>query len=501
MGLELVTDDAPKYISALIRDHDDAARRGVFRDRVSLYRDDYETILRALISSVFPNSAALLDPLIPLVGGTSLVKRIADELARPLYAEPPQRRVTTPDGGSQAQEAFNALAEEMELNERMDTLARLLVPCNTAFLMPRYVEGVGMCLDVITPECVSVVPHPDVPGIPLSITYDAGWDSQGKAVKYVTWDNKQTFTLYGSGRERGDMKPHDFGLIPIVDVHRRGRFGGYWTLAISTGKDLVSSAKLDMVLDLVNVRKVRAQSHIQLAFTGDSDGIAKGQILNELSILMVQGNGQLSPIDLQSDPTAILKLKEASETTLAANYGISRDRLNQRTGAPGDDVGLHERVAELAHVLVRAELALFKVLKQVSREHPKYKIPEDAELSVDLGQIHNRVDRKTQLDVRKIERSMGIRSGVDDVLEDNAEFGGDRARAKKYIEEKMLEEAAIVEMRRALNIPDDVTVDEPGQNAKDNGALGPMVRDGKMSRDEAAEFGAKGAAKEVQAEG
>jgi hypothetical protein len=106
---------------------------------------------------------------------------------------------------------------------------------------------------------------------------------------------------------------------------------------------------------------------------------------------------------------------------------------------------------------------------------------------VDLGQLFNRVDRETQLRIRREECSRGLRSRVDDVLEDNPEYGGDRALALAHLVEKSEEESVVVAKQRALNMPADADGENMGQNPSANGAMGPRVRDGEMSRDEAAE--------------
>ena len=62
----------------------------------------------------------------------------------------------------------------------------------------------------------------------------------------------------------------------------------------------------------------------------------------------------------------------------------------------------------------------------------------------------------------------------------------------RWIDEKMAEEAVIIARRRALNIPADATADEPGQDPQHNGAMGPKVRSGAMTRDEAAAQAATG---------
>jgi len=543
LGLEELGTEA-QYLRALvdtISSPQETARRKEARKRTSLYRDDYYWIIQEMITVLFNEPAVRqrLVQFIPLIGATSFLKRVSDELARPLYATTASRRVILPDdpfgsdlppsipaAGEDAEDriekilkgpppsrdqvAWNAIAEEMQLDARMDLIARLLVGSNDLFALPRYVKtrrpvvndegetekGAGyICLDILTPDMTTVIPQRDRPTEALGIAYDAAIDLYGRPSEFVVWDDNKSFRMNSDGRRIGAITPHKYGRIPIVEIHRRARWGCYWDS--TTGNDLVAAACSSMLMDLIVLKKVKSQSHLQLTYVGDLDSLVKDQVSDEESILVAGGGkgGQFSTINLESDPAKIISAKESIETSVAANYGISRERLNQTTTRQdSDDVALHERVAELAKVLVDAELEIFELVKLISREHPKYagEISDDAQLIVDLGQIHNRVDRSTQLAVRQAERSMGLRSGVDDVLEDKPELGGDRKRAMALIREKMSEEAVIIQERRALNIPADVVTEKPGMKPAFNGALGPAVRDGQISKDQASQASATG---------
>ncbi len=507
MGLEILGGNPVEAVLDIVTSRAETARRQQASVRVRLYSDDYTDILREQIGGVFLEPAVIsrLLRFSQYAGASSIVKRVSDEVARPLYARAPFRRVmmpgelepATPDGedgfklpeSSPQQQAWNELAAEMRLDRKHDLVARLLTPCPDMFELVRYVpEFDRMCLDVLTPDMVSVIPHPQDYTQALAIVYDSSWDYRGRVCQRVLWDDKRVMVL----DEKGDVirvVDHDYGLIPIVQIHRKERVGCYF--AAQEGNDLVAAAAFEMLMDIITVRKLKTQSHIQLAYSGDIDRVIKDQVSDEESILMVNGGaasgaGQLYPINLESDPSPLLKAREMIETNVAANYGISRDRLNQKTGDVGEDVGLKERVNELAQVMAEAEQSLFTIVKQVSREHPRHKIAPDAKLVVDLGSLHDRVDRSTQLAVRREEKSQGIRSAVDDVLEDHPEFGGDRRLAVAFIDEKAREQAVVVERQRALNLPQDGGAGEPGQSPQQNGAMGPNVRDGKMSKDDAA---------------
>ena len=113
-------------------------------------------------------------------------------------------------------------------------------------------------------------------------------------------------------------------------------------------------------------------------------------------------------------------------------------------------------------------------------------IPDEAIQVIDLGQIHNRVDRATELSVFREEMRLGRKSIYDGIFEDNPEYGGDEGLARAHLLQKTTQNQEAFELLRSGNIGMDNNAEEPGQSAKKNGAMGPAVRDGKKTRDEAA---------------
>lgn len=514
MGLELLAATEQGMVElarAAVKSEADKVRRHTIGRRVRLYYDDYKQILREhiyLIHAESPEVGAALEPFIPLVGGSSFLKRVADERARPLYARDPLRRIVrpaelnswasgaeqTPTGERPAlpppspdQSAWEGIAAEMDVNRALDQAARLLTPSSKVFLYPRVIKGddsESAALDVLTADMVTAIPDPRRPSKALAIIY-ALESKNGEATKYVCWDNRRSFAFAPGQGPALDLREHDFGLLPFVEISQRCRPGCYWD--ITTGADLEAQTLNSLSLDLVIVYKAWTQRHIQLAFKGDVDGFPRNQVLNEKSILYIGGSAEslLLPIDLQGDFQQLLNVQSANEARTAANYGISRERLNQKGGSETDD-GLHERVDEIAQVMYRAETDLFRVVKAISREHPRWHLNPDAITIVDLGYLHARTNRKTQLDLYDAEVKQGLRSGVDSVLEDNPEYGGDRRVALAHIEARAREQAAIYMIQRAVNAPRSNDVTKPGQSPEDNGRMGPMVRDGAMTRDDAA---------------
>lgn len=498
MGLELLaggangsldTRLASRLVIDLVTSPDESMRRANMKRRVSLYRDDFETILQEQIGISFRHEAVRVKfyQLARLCGATSFLKRVSDDVARPVYATRPVRRVMLPGqkldkydrSVTPAQAAWNDIAETAAVDETLDLVARLLVACSPVFIIGRNIPGLGVSLDVATSDCVSVIPDPRKPTRALAIVYDKPVNGR---THHVVVDDTWTWEVNASGAATEPVA-HGLGRIPVVEAHRRGRWATYFD---KQGQDLEVAAIRSMLIDAIILKKHVAQSHIQLAFSGAVDGFAKEQVLDEESIITINGEGTLVPIDLQADPSGLLKTKEANETTTGANYGLSRDRLNQKS-TDSDDDALNERTAEVMEVMGRVEANVFDLCKRLDT-----RLPGESKLKVDFRALSHRMKPMEELAYWKEQRSMGLRSVVDDVYALNPEVTS-REEALEEVKRNMEDEAEYIELRRALNIADGATPEEPGQSPQQNGAMGPAVRDKKMSKDEAAERGKKGA--------
>jgi hypothetical protein len=528
MGLELLGGPnepfdltrAIKAVLEVITSPSESIRRKEMHDSVALYRDDYESVLQEVIGNVFDAQAVRqrLYQLIRLAGHSSFLKRVSDEIARPIYAQPPTRHLykkgervpkgrPMPDPSSasdlprpgpapgaeevgKARETFQDLAQSAGWNGAMDTAARLLVGCPPVFIVGRNVASMGPVLDVVTGDVSSVIPHPDRVTVPLAFIYDkVSVTPTGAAViSHVVVDDKRSFEISSSGLPMGPVKEHDLGRLPIVVIMPRGHWGSFWP---TRGRDLRSASLAAMFIDVVTMKKHKSQSHLQLAATGEgvSGGTPKNQILDEESILILEGAGvNISTIDLQADPTGLHKTADRIMTTTAANYGLSLDRLNQKSTMEQNSA-LNERTSEAAGVMVDAERAAFDLLCRLSmanEDASKRLDPEKWRLSVDYRALSMRMEPKAERELWDMDIKAGIRDQLDNVFATNPEITTE-AEAWAFLDQKLANRAAWVVRARALNLSADANGEQIGQTPQQNGAMGPEVRDGLKTKDKAAE--------------
>ena len=481
-------------------------RRKRAENRTALYEDRGEDVLRADIDAVFDDATVRerLKKFVDLACSEGLVERVIDEISRPVYSAGIVRRIRVNGQPSEAAEkSFAALALETDLDDRMDLACHLANLHNDVPLYIRYVPRLGrVVIEVLRPEAVTVLAHPDDALTAAAVIYDIdGPIVDGKPSTWrVYWDDRVTMMidhrwspvpLANGGLER----EHGLRRMPFAWAHRVKRCGSFW--ASSSGESTFRAHRLRAFLRALATRFLKVRGFSQIVADGEVTGLPKGQTMDGETALVTVGGTSLHMLSSSGDASHYLGLAEFALLDAAANRGLSRARINQTTAGESDDTGLFEQRAELVRVMARAEADVFDVLKMVSAEHDDAtkRLPADATMAPDFGELQHRVDRKTQLENRKTERSMGLRSVLDDIMEDQPEIATPE-QAREELRQNLADESAFVLARRALNIPADATVDEPGQNARDNGAMGTAVRDGDMSKDEAASRAKTGAPQE-----
>lgn len=451
-------------------------RRQRISRRLDVYHDHYKHHLDGVAAHLFDAGEVLQDftKFTEMACANSPLKRVACDIARPLYATTPLRR-TDP---ARDRDAYGELVREMDLDGVMAEVTRQIVFCNDMLLHPQVSEG-RMVLDYMSGACCTIVTGSGRSTQPLAVAYDKMVCDGGKDVThYVVWDAQVVYELDASGQIAMAPVAHGFGRPPFVVIHRTARCGSPWDT--TSGSDLEAASFQVAWLNALVLKLHYVQGEQVLAVIGD---VPPGdQTLDGKNPLVFRDAKQVMQLNLVTPADHYLRTMDKVETTVAANYGISRDRLNQKTTSTSDDLALFERTAELARVMRAAELDLFDLVKRMS--HPKWKLSADATLRVDFGAFTTRADRKTQLEIRQLERSMGIRSPADDVREDNPELP--EGEVQPFLMEKALEFGWWLEMFRKLNIRNDASPESPGQTPQENGAMGPPVRDGEMTRDQAA---------------
>lgn len=484
--------DPVRYAREVLEDSDDKARRVLMANRRAIFEDDSETSIKNEIDRVFndPTVKSRARQFAPLARSQSIARRIINELTRPVYMVPPVRNVDN----DADQKRYQDIAAECALDERLALGLALGLAETASFVQTLYVPRLErMVCSILPADCVSVIADPDDPYLELALIYDKPVYKNGTWVTWhVYWDDEVRFQLDENGNKipfkGGDA--HQLGRIPFVSIHTAPRVGGaYWNP--SHNESLFATQRAASLLTLLALRKLKARGFPAMVVNGDIRQFPKGQLLDEEVPIQAPEGTDVKDLQNEADADNYLRMLDALTMTAAANNGISRARMNQ--DKDGDDTGLLEQRAEMIRIMRPVELAQFEVCKAVSQEYPEQdrRLSLDAKLAVDFGELPVRVDPKAALEVWDLKRKMGIANVLDQIKAENPEIRTDE-EAEAELQRNLEIESKFIEARRALNMASDANTRQPGQDPAANGAMGPMVRDGQMTKDEAAQHAENG---------
>lgn len=487
MGVEAIYRRDPVAMTRdLLGSETEKARRAEAGLRARLLRDDGSALVQEQIRLLFKDVEVRrrIEPFADLADSQGLTRRIVREMARPVYAVAPTRTIDPPE----AQEPFAALVRETRLNARMAMALEAMLNAADACLLDRFVPSLGRVVtSVLEAHEFTVIPHPDDPAVALAYIYDkVGRDGE---TWHVYWDDSLRFQLDGGGRVQpfelgADPFVRHAGLLPFTPLHLGERSSSFFEPLM--GKS-VSRADLQCrLLNVLALRLLKSQGYSQRWLKGDVRGMPRGQVLDpENAVYLGDGaDAAAGTFADTGDAKNYLALMSAIKTDVAANCGISRARLNQDSAQGSSDVGLLEVRSELVRTMTEVEQAHFEILKAVSVEHPDWPLPPDCEMSIDFGEWELRTDRKSELEVFETEERLGLANVLDEIARKSPEADTEEKQKAEFTRNVEVRSWK-VEQLRALNMKADGSTEMPGQDARQNGALGPAVRDGRMTRDEA----------------
>lgn len=474
-------------VKKVVESADDSTRRVRANARSLIYWEDGLGPLSTYVRTVY-DSLPSQDDLLRIAQHTktkNLLRRVADEIAMPLYARPPRRIFKSEHDA----ELYQTIAEDIGLDAILGEVAAMVVGMGKVHVGVRWSDDLGLIVDVHEPGGMVMVPHPDKRTVALGLGYATTVKGQSGEDEdaWVVWDAETYWTQDQKGHYLRGPEAHPYGRIPIVGVGAKPAIRDYWNRNHNSRLEDATLQLWTISTQMVSV--LRDQGHLQLVLSGDAEGVPVSQSLGTRTILRVLSTSgtptNLTSLDLQADLAQYFTALEKVETGVAAEYGYSLDRLNQKTSLEADDTLLRARTEELQHVMRRAERELFDVVKAVvDAHHPEISFSADARMtSIDYPPITMAPGvRQAILEIRELEQRQGTASPIDFVMQDNAEIRT-RDEALEEFRQNIEDSAELARMRMAHNLRADANVMEQGQDPQANGAMGPKVRDGFMSRD------------------
>jgi hypothetical protein len=470
-----------------VSDPKEKERRRLAQERVDLFYEFTTDVLRTAAATIFKDRDVFkrLEPFLALSGHPSLFRRTIDEVAGPAYQIGPTRKVVVGEGerapDKDATQKYRELAKLVHLDERFDLACHLGHACNSVFLIGRKPESIGTVVDLMTPAQITIITHPDDAHREAAYIYDTTHVEGTDVVKaHSYWDDEEGF-LFTQGGQLIRRVTQPLRRMAIVPIHMTERPSGqYWD--ISSGNALVQASIAAGLLTALTLKLHKSQGFKQLVVAGDIVAFPKEQALDEENAILAPNGTTISTLDLTVPAGHYLTTLEDIVRRAAAQYGISLDRLNANASSDSSDVGLEERRADAIKVFRRAEENMFSLLCAMEPGTS----PTTARLAVDYGELSLRTDPMGTLELWQEQISKGLRNELDNIRAMNPEIDSDEEAWTEF-DRNLDIHAKAIERMRALNMTKDATPEMPGQDAQANGAMGPKVRDGEMTRDEAAD--------------
>ncbi len=469
----------PHLVHVAFNSAEEKKRRADAAQRMNLYRDNAEPVVRNEMVRLFRNreQQARMTVYARYGCANALYKRTVDDVAGPVYSTSPVRTVVD---NQKETDRYRLLANECELDANFDLCTKFMTGLNVGFMLWRIDPELGLLCDVIGPDNATIIPHPRdvkrIAGFAYSVERFVAVNGDVKRERIIcAVDDKETFQINANGALLAQPESHTWGFIPVVAMHKNQRSGEI--IDATTGNDLLYAC-LGLGLSGANMQRLlTTRGHRQLTASAEIKGLNDNMPLDPETVMVTPVGTQAQVLDTAFDPEGFIKADEHRTKTTAANWGFSLDRINQKSQV-ADEAGLMERRAALIRMAGKAEQEAFKIIRTLSASHPnpEMRMDESTELKleVDFPEVARRMDRKTQLEIRDMERRDGSRNRLDGIKEDHPEIRTDDEAWNEFLRNKWIESIAVV-IDRALEMPANGT---PGQDPARNGAMGPAARDG-----------------------
>jgi len=404
----------------------DTDRREEAENRLSLYKDDYEEIIRAALKEQYhPDNYSRL--YFHVNGSQNILKRVINDISM-VYKVEATRTLT-----KGKLDRYDAIRKSALLDVKLKKVNRFSNLQNECLLKVA-VRGGKIAFDIITPNICGVIQNDEDPTQADAIWYavpaladTTSWvqpleyyyyDVLGRAVilddrfmvKEVLYTPADTPFRYKNG---------EF-FIPLVTFHRTDPDDEFFDG--DSGRDLYSaSVAIGCKMTLFDYL-FKTSSHKQIYIIGSEVTIPNNQVLDPTTAIQARhgkdGTASMGTLDIQAN---LLQLRDALTyqiNSVVQNYGISPDAwtlsfgdISGRALKIRNQALLEQREDQLP--MFRAyEDELFRKVRAINNNFAKAMkwdlIPEEGELEVDFGEIGFPEDPQVEFDMLKQKMQAGV---------------------------------------------------------------------------------------------
>jgi hypothetical protein len=395
-------------------------------DRLCIYTDDYEDIIRETLAQLFCKEN--YNNLYYHVNQSQNVfKRVVNQISM-VYKVDAQR------GLDIESDRYEAIKEETDINTRMRKVNRLTNAVNDIIVMVAVRDG-KICYDLITPNICTVIQNPDDPSKMDALIYRltsvntptsanlqyAHWDINGN---HAILDNnfREILRVYSAdGSEGGFPYPYrdknGAFIIPAIVCHRQHPEDSFWDQ--DTGRDLYNAAiGVGWKLTLKDYY-FKTASFKQIYVIADDLNVPNKQIKDPMTLFHLRGEGSaVGTLDIQVEIDKLVASIVTDINMIINNYGISADMwslsISEISGRALKirNQALLEQRQEQIPTYRNVETELFEKTRIVNNAHASYyrwqKIPENAIFTVDFGEIEFPEDPVYEIDLEAKRLKSGI---------------------------------------------------------------------------------------------
>lgn len=406
-GGDLNPNELTQYLQTHYKTTDEEQRNARHTLRDQLYRDGGDDHMKTVITKLFkdPTVQQLRKDVVPLAKYNNVIKRIVNEMST-VYSEPATRVVgeveetinrakaaadlvlagqADPDSlvvETPNNDAYQALLEQVCMNERMVEVGRLL-NLHRALLVGFRVRMLPNgdrepTIDIATPANVRAITHPNDDSLVVAWlirTCHKPARSSGDVPIWNLWSDHEVIPL------RDDLsvipgKPkdweHGLGVCPWVPVTLGPSSSGFWPG--SEGEDLVAGHTTIWLEEIFLIKESKSATK-QNIITGDGTNMARGQASDTEVVGELSDGQSMSTVDMSMDLDLFKGASGHVLDNLALNYGM----------LPAVTRGQHAESAE-ARELQLLPLKAIQRRQQVPLRRFEYRFAQvmSAVLAVDL---------------------------------------------------------------------------------------------------------------------
>ena len=417
----------------------DIARKTFAEDKLSLYKDDYEDIIRAKMKELFhkDNYGRLY---YHVNQSQNILKRVIDTISM-IYKEPTVR-TTTDTRYKEILEAFDFDVFMKRNNRYTNLFNECLIYVGVRFNQLVY--------DIITPNNASVIQNLKDPTIADAIYYQVSrvntakrgknediinyyyWDVAGNAyILNQNWEVVEViYDAEGEGLKgqtgvtpspyldeefnKNKRKTEDIKyLLPFVTLHRQFPDTDFWDT--TSGQDLYNSTVLTGVKFTQFDYHFKYAAFKQMYAVGDKVEVPVGQIMDAPSMIWVKGEGaSVGTLDTAAKLDQMEAALIFQINSVINNYGISSDAWTLSVAEASGralkirNQALIESRQDQLSTYIQGEKDLFDLIKVVNNAHAGFykwgTIGDGAEVVTDFGEIGFPEDPQVELklDVKKL---------------------------------------------------------------------------------------------------